>query len=262
MADYDALTYHRLIGRYNGIIADTTGPSGDPGTTPDLYAVNMSAMIRLAIARDGKLVDGPPELRLTGATPPRTLLLIPIRANVESGVLRLPGADTGTDGVDIVADSAILGLADNEQLVATVTFGDTTIGGNTYRFDPVSYVVPTVEPEDYDAYRVQTVRILNASGGTWALVYGKNPTVTLPPAPEASVVQTALRGLFGGNEVLTVTGTPGEYVVSFDPVAVPRPLPLGVIDNLTPQAATVQISDAYTPVTVDLTTVPRWTRSA
>lgn len=259
MADYDALTYHRLIARYNGIIADTTGPTGDPGTTPDLYAVNMTATITLAVARDGKLVTGPPELRLTSATPPRTLLLIPIRANVESGVLRLPGADTGVDGVDLVAKSPILGLGAGEELVATVTFGDTTIGGNTYRFDKVSYMVPTVDPADYTAGRVQVVTLSGAAGGQWALLYGKNPTAFFGPTATASFVQDALRAIVGGVAPLTVAGPDGgPYTVTFDPAKVPHPYPLGVLDNLTPQAAKVTIQDQYTPVTVDLTTVPRW----
>lgn len=261
MADYDALTYHRLVARYNGIVADTTGPQGDPGSTPDLYTVNMVATVAFSIARDGKLVTGPPELRLTAATPPRTLLLIPIRANVESGVLRLPGADV--DGVDLIANSPILGLATGEDLVATVTFGDTTIGGSSYKFDTVRYVVPTVDPADYDANRVQVVTLTGGAGGQWALVYGKNPTAFMPPTATASLVQTNLRAVVGGVNPLTVAGPDGgPYTVTFDPAVVARPYPLGAIDQLTPQVATVQIVDQYQPVVVDLTTVPRWTPAA
>lgn len=258
MADYDALTYHRLIARYNGIVADTTGPQGDPGSTPDLYTVNMVATIAFGIARNGKLVTGPPELRLTAATPPRTLLLIPIRANVESGVLRLPGADV--DGVDLMAKSPILGLNEGEDLIATVTFGDTTIGGSAYKFDAVRYVVPTVAPADYDANRVQVVTLTGGEGGQWALVYGKNPTAFMPPTATALLVQTNLRAVVDGVNPLTVAGPDGgPYTVTFDPAVVPRPYPLGSVDQLTPQIAAVQIVDQYTPVVVDLTTVPRWT---
>ena len=204
-------------------------------------------------------MTGAPELRLTSATPPRTLLLIPIRANVESGVLRLPGADV--DGVDLIATSAILGLADGEDLIATVTFGDTTIGGSSYKFDAVRYVVPTVTPETYAANQVQVVTLVGGTGGQWALVYGKNPTAFLPPGAAASVVQAALRAVAGPD--LTVVGDDGgPYMVTFDEEAVPRPYPLGAIDQLTPQVAAVRIVDQYTPVVVDLTTVPRWTPAA
>lgn len=258
MADYDALTYHRLIARYNGIVADTTGPQGDPGSTPDLYTVNMVATVAFGIARDGKLVTGPPELRLAAATPPRTLLLVPIRANVESGVLRLPGADV--DGVDLIATSAIIGLAEGEDLIATVTFGDTTIGGSSYKFDAVRYVVPTVAPEAYAANRIQTVTLTGGTGGQWALVYGGGPTAFLPPTATAVAVQTALRTVVPTPLGVSVAGDDGgPYTVAFDPVLIPRPYPLGAIDNLTPQVAAVRIVDQYQPVVVDLTTVPRWT---
>lgn len=263
MADYDELTYHRIIGRYNGIVADSTGPFGDPGTTPDLYTVNMAVSITLGIARGGKIIDTPPELRLTGANPPRTLLLLPYRASVESGALRLPGA--AMDGVDVVAKSAVLGLGDDDDLVATVTFGDVTIGGASYRFDPVSYVVPTVEPEDYHAGAEQVIALTGTpTGGTWALVYGPFPTVTMPPTATGATVQNALRGLAAIGDNVTVDGPAGgPWTATFNTAAIPRPYPLGKIDNLTGTGLPgVSITDLYTPPIIDLTTVTRWAPTA
>lgn len=261
MTDFDALTYHRLIGRYNGIVADSTGPFGDPGNAPDLYTVNMSATIALAIARAGKIVSGPPEFRLTAAVPPRTLLLVPIRAQVESGTLRLPGATSLVDGVDLVAKSAILGLGVDEALIAQVTFGDTTIGGSVYRFDPVSYVVPTVEAADYHAGAVQIISLTgNPDGGTWAAVYGQQPTIVLPPTATAAAVQAALRAIVAIGVHVAVTGPDGgPWRAEFDTAFIPRPLALGQTDNLTgTNLPGVLITDPYTPPIVDLTTVDRW----
>lgn len=261
MADLDVLTYHHVIGRYNGIVADTTGPTGDPGTMPDAYTVNMAATFALAVARNGKLVNGPPEVRLTTAVPPRTLLLLPIKAQVESGVLRLPGATSAVDGVDLVARSAILGLDPAEQLIATVTFAATTIGGSSYTFDPVSYVVPTVEQADYHAGEVQVITLTGApDGGTWSPVYDNFPTIGLTPGATPGAVEAALNNLASiPDGAVAVAGADGgPWTATFDTDLIPRPLPLGSTDNLTPNSAGVSITDAYTPPIVDLTTVARW----
>lgn len=262
MPDYDALSFHRVVARYNGIVADTTGPLGDPGTAPDLYTPNCTATMTLGLARNGKRVRLTPELRLTGATPPRTLLLLPVRANIESGVLRLPGADPGVDGVDVVAKSDVLGIG-TDDLIATWTFGEVSIGGSVYTFDPVSYVVPTIQRSAYKANEVQVVTLTGApTAGTWALTYGGSPTMMFPPNAPALTVQNALRAIVPGNH--TVAGNAGgPYTVTFDLVAVPRPYPLGKVDALTGGSNPgVKITDNYTPTTVDLTTVARWTEAA
>jgi hypothetical protein len=265
VADFNDLTYFHLIGRYNGIVGDTTGTFGDPGTNPDLYNVNMSAVVALVLAgADGKPVPGPPELRLTTATPPRTLLLLPINASVESGVLRLPGSDTGIDGIDLVAKSPILSIPAGNTLLCEVTFGPTTIGGNRFQFDPVAFEVPQVLPADYHANFVQTITITgNPDGGTWELIYGNTPTATIAYHPTAATVQTALRSLSAIGTAVTVTGaTGGPFTATFDTTAIPRPLRLGALDNLTDSthatAPGVTVTDAYVPVTIDLTTVDRW----
>lgn len=269
MADFDSLTYYRLVGRYDGIVADSAGGFGDPGTSPDLYTVNMTATIEYNIGRAGTLVARPPELRLTTATPPRTLLLVPVAAAFESGVLRLPGGQPAgygaIEGVDLVARSAILGMAPTDDLVATVTFGDTTIGGATYRFDPVAYAVPTVAPADYHAGAVQVIHLTGETitGGNWALVYGLQPTVWMPHNADAAAVQVALRNIPAIGAAVTVTGAAPTYTATFDTAAIPRPLPLGQTDNLTGTGLPgVAVVDAYTPPVVDLTTVTRWPAAA
>lgn len=211
MADYDELTYFHLQGLFNGIIGDTTGQQGDPGPEPDLYNVNMSAQIALAFADPvtHKPVAGAPVLRITDATPPRTLLLIPVTASVESGVLRMPGADTGIDGVDIVAKSPILG-ADEKTLLCTVSFGPATIGGSKFQFDPVTFLVPTVLPANYHANETQVITVAGQpTGGTGALIYGQTPTVSLPMNPAAADVQAALRAIQAIGNAVTVTGGAG-----------------------------------------------------
>lgn len=211
MADYDVLTYFHLVGTYDGIVGDTTGFFGDAGPAPDLYAVNMTAEVALRIADPvtGK-PGGVPELRLTTPNPPRTLLLLPIDAAVQSGVFRLPGADTGVDGVDLVADSPVLGLDPAAKLICVVTFGQATIGGHAYQFDPVMFEVPTVAGADYHANVVQQIQFTGSpAGGGWSPVYGSIPTSTLQINTSAAALQTALRAINAIGNAVTVTGGTG-----------------------------------------------------
>jgi hypothetical protein len=268
MADYDALTYFHLTGLYNGIVADSSGLFGDPGPQPDLYNVNMDVNIALSIAgANGRPLPGAPELRLTTATPPRTLLLLPILAHIESGVLRLPGADTAANGVDLVARSPILGIPDTAQFLCQVNFGQATIGGGNFQFDPVTFVVPTVLPADYHPNVVQTISILaSPDGGNYTLIYGETPTVNLPWNSTLATVQAALRAIAAIGNNVTLSGPAagpiaGTVTATFNTAAIPRPLRLGQHDNLTSTAHTfpsVVIADTFTPTTVDLTTVDRY----
>lgn len=268
MADYDALTYFRLVGLYNGITADTSGLFGDPGPEPDIYNINADVTLSLTLVdAGGHPIKGAPELRLTTATPPRTLLLLPMLAHIESGILRLPGSDTGVNGVDLVARSPILGLDPASPLLCQVEFGSTTIGGGSFQFDPITFVVPTVLPADYHANVVQTIAITgNPDGGTYTLVYGDTPTVDFPWNSTLATVQTALRGIAALGNAITLSGPAGGPIAgtvtaTIDTTMIPRPLRLGQHDNLTSTAHTfpaVVITDTYTPVTVDLTTVDRY----
>lgn len=265
MADYNDLTYFHLDGRYNGIVGDTGGAFGDAGPTPDLYNVNMDATIGLEIAATGPggtVYKRAPELRLTTATPPRTLLLLPVKAQVESGVLRYPGAETGYDGVDLVAASPILGLTMDQTLLCRVVFGPTTIGGTSYQYDPVVFEVPTILLADYHPNVAQTVTLVGgATSGTWFLIYGSALTTALQYNASALTVQTALRAIpaIGAAGVAVAGPNGGPYVATFDTAVVARPLRFGVGDNLiggiTPH---VEVTDAFEMETVDLTTVTRW----
>ena len=262
MADYAELTYAHVVGLFNTIIGDTTGQFGDPGTTPDIYNVNMPVTLKVHVA--GTNPDEVPELRIVDGNPPRTLLLAPVFARVESGVLRLPGADADQNGVDIVAKSTIMGLGDTP-LLLTAQFGNATISGRTYTYDPITVEIPVVEPADYEAGRVQTITITGGpTGGQFALVYGVNPTAYLGNAPTALQMQTALRGLaqIGTNVNVTgpVTVPEGQqYTATFTgPLGAANPLILGSIENLTGgDGASVIIRDTYTPETIDLTTADR-----
>lgn len=212
MADYDVLTYFHLVGTYDGIVGDTTGFFGDAGTNPDLYAVNMSATVAMSfVAPDtGKPLPGAPELRLTTPNPPRTLLLLPIDAAVQNGVFRLPGADTGVDGVDLVARSSALELDEDTKLICSVTFGGATIGGHSYQFDPVMFEVPTVDAAGYHANVVQQIQFTGSpAGGGWSPVYGSIPTATLPINVTAAALQSALRAITAIGNAVTVTGGVG-----------------------------------------------------
>jgi hypothetical protein len=262
MADYAELTYAHVVGLFNTIIGDTTGQFGDPGTTPDIYNVNMPVTLKVWVA--GTSTDEVPELRIVDADPPRTILLAPISARVESGVLRLPGADEDQNGVDIVAKSAILGLGDTP-LLLTASFGLATINGREYQFDPITVELPTVEPADYHAGRVQTITITGSpAGGQFALVYGVNPTAYLTNAPTALQMQTALRGLAAIGTNVDVTGPVvvaegQQYTATFTgPMAAMNPLILGSIENLTGGTQPdVVVRDTYVPATIDLTTADR-----
>lgn len=271
MADYDELTYFHLQGLFNGITGDTTGIYGDAGYEPDLFAVNMTATIVYGQpGPDGQIVVAPPELRITGANPPRTLLLLPVAAQVTSGVLQLPGQDLGVYGVDLVAVSPVLNMS--KTLLCQVSFGPASIGGREFQFDPVTFVVPTVLPADYHPNVVQTVTILNnPDGGNYNLVYDSVPTLNLPFNSTRATLQTALNNIVDIAGAVTVAVAPGgidgkgPYAVTFDTSKVYRPLRLGIMSNLTSTAHTfpkVRVTDQFQPVTVDLTTVTRWTPNA
>lgn len=262
MSDYDALTYYRLTGRYNAIVGDTTGFFGDAGPLPDLYNVNMTATLdTVVLDANNRDVGGVPELRLTTTTPPRTLLLGGINAAVESGALRLPGADI--DGVVLVAKSDVITLGSGQKLGCRVKFGTATIGGRDHQYDPVLFAVPVVPTADFLLGRVQIVTLTGApSGGLWNLLYGNAPTANLGPAATNVQVQTALRALAAiPDTAVSVAGANGgPYTVTFDHTQIPRPLILGAIDNLTGASASdigVEITDNYVMPVVDLTTVTR-----
>lgn len=257
MADLNALTYCRLVGFYNSVVADTVGPYGDTDERPDMFKPYMDATITVFVAgQEGRT----PELRLEDATPPRTVLLTPIDCVVEAGVFRLKSQNTGIDGVDIIAKSAVLGLGDTP-LLCRVDFGPVRIAGRTHQYQPVTFVLPTVERDEYTAGVHQVVTITGSpTGGLFRLLYENSATSTLARSSTAAAVQAALRALPAIGDNVTVTGPAGgPYDVVFTgALAADTPSPLRASDSLTGgNSPEVTVEDLYQPVTLDLSTVDR-----
>lgn len=159
MADIAGLNFFQLDAIYRGLIPDTF----DPGFDPDFFNVWCEAIIRARIVGGPK--NGKTELRLETLTPPQTVFLVPVRARIETGVLRLPRAaapagETPTapeqaeqedaTGVRLLAKSTDLGLGDG-RLIYDVSFGLAKISGSEYQFETRHIEAPTVEnydPED------------------------------------------------------------------------------------------------------------------
>lgn len=155
MADL-ALSYFQLDGTYRGVIPDTF----DPGLGPDFF--NVWCDVTLSIRVEGTAKDNALELRLTGAAPPQTVLLVPVLARIETGILRLsrapaPASETPTPteraeqeaatGVRLLAKSAALGLG-TKKLLCDVKFGPANILGQQWRFTDFTFEIPTVETYD------------------------------------------------------------------------------------------------------------------
>lgn len=262
MADYDQLTNFRIVGLYNTIIGDTTGQLGDPDTRPDMFNVNMSATIREFVLDDP---SNDVHIRMVTAVPPRTLILAPIEARVESGVLRLPGADAGIDGVELTAKSSMMGLGDRV-LACEVTFGPAIIGGRTFQYDRIVFAVPVIEAADYHPGVHQKLTIVGGpTGGTWNVAYGDQPIANQGIAATQASVQAALRNVAAIGNNVTVTGPVAgpkgpEYDVQFTGPLAGRALALRPLDNMVGGTNPhIEVTDYYTPTTVDLTTVTRIT---
>jgi hypothetical protein len=275
MADFNDLTYFHLQGLFNAITIDSTGNFGDAGPEPDLFNVNMTATISYYLVNmANELIAPPPLLPLPTATPPRTLMIVPMAVEVTSGVLVVPGAidvqGSAIQGVDMVARSAILGLPEDQKFVAKVVFGAASIGGGLFQFDPIIFEIPAVELEDYTANFVQILTVdPAATGGTWETVYDDTPTTAMAPTVTAATFQGYLNAAIQADLTLpnttscvTVAGANGgPFTVTFDTDVIPRPLRLGTLSNLTGAAGTapqVAVADTYMPTVVDLTTVTQF----
>lgn len=155
MADL-ALSYFQLDGTFRGVIPDTF----DPGLGPDYF--NVWCNVTLTIRVEGGPKDNALELRLTGTTPPQTVLLVPVLARIETGTLRLPRAEApatetptpaeraeqeAATGVRLLAKSSALGLG-TKKLLCDVKFGQAKILGQQWRFTDFTFEVPTVEVYD------------------------------------------------------------------------------------------------------------------
>ena len=166
MADLAELPWFLCTGNYRGIVPDTL----DVGIRPDQYRpwaeVTLTPHL---VGTDNKIVTGDVELKLTGLTPPATVLLVPTTARIETGVLRLPrlNAPAGettpptpgeiaeqqaAEGVPLLANDPadVLQLGTN-RIAWRVEFGPMTILGTTYRYSGFYFLGPLVagyDPED------------------------------------------------------------------------------------------------------------------
>lgn len=168
MADLAELPWFLCKANYRGIVPDTL----DVGIRPDQFRPwGECVLTPHVINTDNKIVVGQVERRLISLVPPTTVLLTPITARIETGVLRLPRlpAPAGetdpptpgeiaeqqtAEGVPLTANSAadVLELGDL-RIAWYVAFGPMTILGQTYRFNSFYFLGPDVadyNPADPD----------------------------------------------------------------------------------------------------------------
>ncbi|WP_061004284.1 hypothetical protein [Mycolicibacterium mucogenicum] len=168
MADLAALPWFLCKANYRGIVPDTL----DVGIRPDQFRPWGECVLTPHVVDvDNKIVAGQVERRLISLTPPTTVLLTPITARIETGVLRLPRlpAPAGetdpptpgeiaeqqtAEGVPLTANNTadVLELG-TLRIAWQVAFGSMTILGQTYRFNSFYFLGPTVtdyDPDDED----------------------------------------------------------------------------------------------------------------
>lgn len=149
MADLDFTTNFTLTSRMALVVGDTY----DPGFKPDQFRPWCDVTIEPYLIGSAST-----EIRITGQTPKITILLIPIPARIETGVLRLvrqpaPATETptaeereaqdDTEGVPLLAETPELELPDGTHLAYRVKFGPMKFGGATYRFEDFAFLAPT-----------------------------------------------------------------------------------------------------------------------
>lgn len=133
--------------------AGITGDTWDPGFGPDAFRPWCDVQFTpVLIGQDSQ------EISITAQTPKLTLLLLPVAARLESGVLKAvrtaaPIQETPTAGeweeqeesigVPLTAETAALELPPGVHLIYRVTFGPMKIQGGTYTFDGFDFAAPT-----------------------------------------------------------------------------------------------------------------------
>lgn len=159
MADIAALPWFVAKGNYRGVVPDTL----DVGLAPDQYRPwgEVTLTPHVLTTATGKVDAAGIELRLGALVPPLTVLLTPVRARIETGVLRLPrlaapaGEDTpptqgdidaqnASEGVPLLANSTVLELDAGTELVWRVDFGPVTILGAQYSNRGFYFRPPTI----------------------------------------------------------------------------------------------------------------------
>jgi hypothetical protein len=166
MTDLAELPWFLVKGNYRGIVPDTL----DVGTHPDQFRPwGEVTLTPWQVGPDNRLIAAEPELRLTEAAPPLTVLMLPTTARIETGALRLPrlnapagedvpptqgqiDAQNAAEGVPLIANDPddTLELGD-KRLAWRVEFGPMTILGVEYRFAGFYFLGPIVAGYDPDA---------------------------------------------------------------------------------------------------------------
>lgn len=149
MADLNYLT--TFFADWNA--AAITGDSWDPGFGPDAFRPWCDVLFTpVLIGQDSQ------EVSITQQTPKLTLLLIPVPARLENGVLKAvrtpaPAQETPTAaewevqdesvGVPLTAETPALELPPGVHLIYRVQFGPMKVQGGTYRYDDFDFAAPT-----------------------------------------------------------------------------------------------------------------------
>ncbi|TXH15427.1 MAG: hypothetical protein E6R06_32970 [Mycobacterium sp.] len=128
------LKFFTLRGRVRSVVAD----EADDDENPEVKGI----MSGLKITPTAK---GHTVIKASLLTPPTVMVLCPIRARIDNGVLSL--RETQAD-VRLVAKSNVLGLGDTP-LVYRLEFFETTFNGTSQQLPPLSIVAPTV-PEGHN----------------------------------------------------------------------------------------------------------------
>ncbi len=149
MADLSYLTTFFADWNARGI----TGDTWDPGFGPDAFNPWCDVLFTpVLIGQDSQ------EVQITAQTPKMTLLLIPVPARLENGVLKAvrapaPPQETPTAGewelqeesigVPLTAETPALELPPGVHLIYRVKFGPMKIQGGTYQYDDFDFAAPT-----------------------------------------------------------------------------------------------------------------------
>ncbi|GAS94448.1 uncharacterized protein RMCC_1414 [Mycolicibacterium canariasense] len=151
MADLSYLTTFFVDWQARGIIGDTF----DPGFNPDAFKPWCDILFTpKLIGQDSQ------EIAILNQDPMMSLLLLPIAARLESGVLKAvrgPAPATGPDtptaeqyneqvdsvGVPLIAETPALELPAGVHLIYRVHFEPMKINGGQYKFDDFDFAAPT-----------------------------------------------------------------------------------------------------------------------
>jgi hypothetical protein len=164
------------------------------------------------------LIDTGDSLPAPTLTPPANLWLVPIKAQIKSGVI----TSNGVAGVKLVANTAVLGLTGD--LYYRVDFYDGLLaGGKTYHPDPFSFLAPTTAAT-VDLVTVTPVPGVPATGpaGTiaWNNVSGKPGIVGLVQAAKNPDLLVTGAITVDGNDLVTSAavvwpdGSPGTLTIT------------------------------------------------